>query len=846
MRTPDFDLGAAEDLARELFGLEGECQPLPSYEDQNFLLSVAEDERWVLRIARAGRPIEELQRQIAALDRARRAGSLSCPSPRASRDGQLLVAAPGSNGAVHLVHALRFVEGTTLEEAARTRAPGPAMWRSLGHMLAALDAAIAEPELDGKSAITTAEREAVAERAAVAERETMPEQKVMGSAASEVTERTARGPVSASPWDLANAMWTLEHDALFEPRELEWIQWARVDFAAYVLRRIEELPRTWIHGDANEGNILVGDSEEGLRASALIDFGDLTFSARVFELAIAGAYASFLSSDAIEALCELVRAYHDEARRTHAADPRLLGALSRAEVEALLPALRMRLVVSVTSSRLHKARAAEQGGDVATSEEQAWASLERFDSIDHGAAEARLLEACGHDSDARRRPAQAELRELRSKHVGPSLSLAYARPLHIVRGRGSYLFDARGRGYLDCVNNVCHVGHCHPRVVEAAQRQIAELNTNTRYLHENLVAYAERLASLLPDPLEVCYFVNSGSEANELALRLACCATGRHDVVAVEGGYHGHTSSLVDVSHYKHAGPGGRGAPDWVHIAACPDPYRGAYRSTGAGNAAQGAVGDAAQLGLRYAQDVELRFEEAQAKGRKVAAFLTEALIGCGGQVVPPDGWLRASFAHARAHGAVCIADEVQVGLGRVGSHLWAFEEQGAIPDIVTLGKPIGNGHPLAAVVTTREIADAFDNGMEFFATFGGNPVSCAVGLAVLDVLLDEALPERAARVGDELLEGFRDMAQRHEVIGDVRGRGLYIGVELVEDRATREPAPDVLASVLERCREAQVLVSSDGPAHNVLKIKPPLVFDSTEAALLLHAFETALRLSTQ
>ena len=305
--------------------------------------------------------------------------------------------------------------------------------------------------------------------------------------------------------------------------------------------------------------------------------------------------------------------------------------------------------------------------------------------------------------------------------LGPSLSISYRRPLSIVRGEGTWLIDHTGRAHLDCVNNVAHVGHSHPHVADALARQSRVLNTNTRYLHPTILDYAERLAALFPDPLNVVYLTNSGSEANELALRIARTATGRRDVIALDWGYHGNTQACVDVSAYKFKRKGGTGQPPHTHLAELPDPYRGRFGADGPAYAAHIADLPAS------------------------AAFLAESISGCGGQVVFPAGYLAEAYRLARAQGAVCIADEVQVGFGRVGSHMWAFEEHGVVPDIVTLGKPIGNGHPLGAVITTRALADAFANGMEWFNTFGGNPVSCAVGMAVLDVIRSE---ER--RVGKE------------------------------------------------------------------------------------------------
>jgi len=418
-----------------------------------------------------------------------------------------------------------------------------------------------------------------------------------------------------------------------------------------------------------------------------------------------------------------------------------------------------------------------------------------------------------------RSPSREETLAARLRLLGRNLSLSYRRPLKIVRGFMQHLFDDTGRAHLDTFNNVPLVGHSHPRVVRAAQEQLALLNTNTRYLHDNAVRYAERLTALLPEPLRVCWFVSSGSEANELALRLARAKTGRDDVIVLEHAYHGNTARLVDVSPYKFDGPGGGGRKPFVHVAPLPDDYRGAFRR-----------GDAAR-GAKYARAVGEIVESLRAAGGTGAcAFLAETLPSVGGQVVLPPGYLAEAYRHVRAKGGVCIADEVQVGFGRLGTHFWGFETQGVVPDVVVMGKPIGNGFPLAAVVTTPAIAAAFDDGMEYFATFGGNPVSCAVGLAVLDVLRDEALQERARRVGRHLVAGLEEVMGRRALVGDVRGSGLFLGVELVRDRATLEPATEEASYVVNRLCDRGILCGVDGPHENVLKLRPPLVFGEADA----------------
>ena len=393
--------------------------------------------------------------------------------------------------------------------------------------------------------------------------------------------------------------------------------------------------------------------------------------------------------------------------------------------------------------------------------------------------------------------------EARRRLLGRNLSVAYEKPLNIVRGEMQYLFDDEGRRYLDAYNNVAHVGHCHPKVVAAGQQQMALLNTNTRYLNDLIIRYAERLSATLPDPLSVCYFVNSGSEANELALRLARAHTKARDMIVLEHAYHGNTTTLIDISPYKHDGPGGDGPPAWVHKAPLP------------------ASKDDAQIIADLATQLKHR----------LCGFIAESMPSVAGQIVLPDGYLENVYNAVRVAGGVCIADEVQTGLGRIGTDFWAFEKYGVVPDIVVLGKPIGNGHPIGAVITTPEIAESFDNGMEFFSTFGGNNVSCAIGLAVLEVVEEEKLQSHALQVGERLISGLRDLQQRYDIISDVRGSGLFLGVELRNGNA---PATVEANEIVNRMREQGILLGADGPFHNVLKIRPPMPFSHADADLLI------------
>ncbi len=422
-----------------------------------------------------------------------------------------------------------------------------------------------------------------------------------------------------------------------------------------------------------------------------------------------------------------------------------------------------------------------------------------------------------------------DLLNKRREILGRNLSVSYKNPLHITRAYKQYLYSNDGRRYLDTVNNVPHVGHQHPRIVRAAKRQVAVLNTNARYLHETILHYAEELLAMFPEELAVCYFVNSGSEANELALRMARTYTGQKDMIAIEVGYHGNTTGCLDLSSYKFDGKGGQGAPDHTHIVPIPDTYRGMHRN-GEG-----------ELGKKYANYIAEAIKKVHSKGRGIAGFVSESILSCGGQVVPPENYLKEAFQHVRNAGGLCISDEVQVGFGRVGDAFWGFELQGVVPDIVTLGKPIGNGHPLGAVVTTRAVADAFNNGMEFFSTFGGNPVSCAIGREVLQVVKDENLQHHAQTVGNYLKAGFNHLQEKFPIIGDVRGHGLFLGFELVQNHETLSPATTQAAYLKNRMRELGILMSTDGPFENVLKIKPPMCFDKSNADFLLETLEKVL-----
>jgi alanine-glyoxylate transaminase/(R)-3-amino-2-methylpropionate-pyruvate transaminase len=425
-------------------------------------------------------------------------------------------------------------------------------------------------------------------------------------------------------------------------------------------------------------------------------------------------------------------------------------------------------------------------------------------------------------------PSADEVLKLRREFLNPGLFLYYKKPLMLVEGKGQYVFDDKGRRYLDGLGGIVtvSVGHCHPHVVEAARMQNETLqHSTTIYLHPNVALYAEKLASKMPGNLKVCYFVNSGSEATDLALLMARAYTGNFDVIALRNGYHGGNMSSMGLtahSTWKFNVPHSFG----VHHAIAPDPYRGQW-----GRAEP-------EAGKNFAADVKSLID--YATSGRVAGFIAESIQGVGGCVVYPEGYLQHAYEHVRAAGGVCIADEVQTGFGRTGAHFWGFESQGVIPDIVTMAKGIGNGCALAAVVTTPQIAATLAQRVHF-NTFGGNPVASAQGQAVLEVIERENLQANSLRLGAFILAGLEKLKAKHKLVGDVRGKGLLLGVELVKDHASKEPAKAECAQVVETCRDLGLLVGKGGLWGQTIRLAPPMCMTQADAAFLLDAFDAAL-----
>ena len=614
-------------------------------------------------------------------------------------------------------------------------------------------------------------------------------------------------------WDISTA-----RDANYKMNYIQDVEKRRIadyfmlQFETEVLPILSSYRQAYTHNDANDYNILVkGDSITGL-----IDFGDMVYTALINNVAVACTYAMLHQSEPLAAAALVVKGYHSSY------------ALEEKELKILYYLIAARLCISVTQSAYNGSLETQNEHHFIT-ERPAWELLNYLITLNPIKAENAFRLACNYSAIISPNKNYDIIEAKRKAHIGKNLSISYEKHLKIDKSALQYLYDDKGNTYIDCVNNVSHIGHCHPQLVRVMQKQIATLNTNTRYLHEHLVEYAEKLTTNLPENLKVCYFTNSGSEANDLAIRMSRQFTQQKDVIVLDHAYHGTSTTTLEMSPYKFDRKGGMGQMPWIHKAMNPDIYRGPFTQ------------EDGKAGSKYAKEVKKIIDSLHKENKKPAAFICETLLGVGGQMPLPSHYLKEVYQYVRDSGGICIADEVQVGFGRVGTHFWGFELQEVIPDIVVLGKPIGNGHPLGAVIVTEEVANNFNNGIEYFNTYGGNPVSMATGLAVLDIIKKEALQENALKVGNYLIKGLKELMHTHTIIGDVRGAGLFIGVELVNDRTTKEPAAHSIKLVVERMKDKGFLMGIDGPYNNVLKIKPPIIFSLENAAALIDNLNAVL-----
>ncbi|MGB0835639.1 MAG: aminotransferase class III-fold pyridoxal phosphate-dependent enzyme [Psychrobium sp.] len=770
------------ELVLKHYGLDVTAKQLPGYIDFNFLLTSSDGMRFILKIANADEPMAELAMQNALMNHLQHSpserapnkettsncDSFETPLPIKTRQQQDIVTLRDENGQPRFMRLLSFVDGVFFADHSQI---GERQYKQLGAMIAQLSKQTAS-----------------------------------------FTHPSANRYLD---WDLKQAPHVIDSkiDYLKDDTQRAQIETIRDMLAQQLTPFDEKLPQAVIHNDINDYNLLLDSAEKSANISGLIDFGDMVHSYRVNELAIAITYAMLDTEDPLSVIKTITQSYHEH------------NPLLPVELWVLFPLICARLATSVCNSA--KAILEEPDNDyLLISAKPAWRAIDKLLSFDAKNIGFELQRLCNITPMASNR--HDDIIAKRKENLFQTLSISYQQPLIIERGQGQYLLDENDIAYLDMVNNVCHVGHCHPKVVAAGQAQMATLNTNTRYLHQNLVDYSQALLETMPDELSVVMFVNSGSEANELAMRLMQCATGSQELLVVDGAYHGHTNKAIEISPYKFNGPGGEGAADNIHIVPMPDPYRGEIK------------GMSKESGHQYAQYAVDKINQLSNSGKPLGGFICESLQGVGGNLIMPNGYLKTVYQAVRAAGGICIADEVQVGFGRVGSHWWAFETQDVVPDIVTLGKPIGNGHPLAAVVTTKAIADAFVTGMEYFNTFGGNPVSCAIGHAVLDTIKSENLRENALETGNYFMAQLRELVKTQPLIGDVRGLGLFIGAELVLDEQLT-PATEQAKALCEILKRQHILLSLDGPHNNVLKIKPPIVFNRANVDYFVSQLDCAL-----
>ena len=574
-----------------------------------------------------------------------------------------------------------------------------------------------------------------------------------------------------------------------------------------VVAVLPQLRTSIIQNDANEWNVIVNKDE----VTGIIDFGDMTHSLLINELAIAITYSCYDKDNPLEWASILIKSYHE------------ILPIQEKELEVLYYLIAARLCISICNSA--HARVNDLNNEYAfVSEKYAWQMIYRWLTINPIAAENCFRQAAGYPV---KNPLDVEtMLAKRYEHMSSILSVSYSNPIYMKGAAFQYMYDAYGNTFLDAYNNIPQVGHSHPKVVEAGQRQMAKLNTNTRYLYDSLNEYAEKLLSKFPGSLDKVFFVNSGSAATDLALRMAEVHTGSKRTMVMEHGYHGNTLSAVDVSYYKFNNPKGAGRKEHIVVTPIPDTYRGKYTK------------DDGNAGRLYAKDAIKLVENSDAP---IGTFICEPMLGCGGQVPLAKGYLKHIYPVIREQGGVCIMDEVQTGFGRMGDYYWGYEAQDVVPDMVILGKPMANGHPMGAVVCTSEIASSFEKGVEFFSSFGGNPVSCAIALAVLEVIDDENLQENAKNVGDYYKSMLTALQKKYPCIGDVRGSGLYLGVEIVKDHSM-DPDTWLAQHIKNELRNAYILISTDGPFESVLKSKPPLRFTKEDAIKTVEQIDKVLK----
>ena len=775
IKAPNLPPALIERAVSDGYGLEGRWRSLDGEREQNFRLATRDGEIYVIKVASRDEPLHSLIFQTEALEHiARVAPSFVVPRLRRTMAGEPIARVADEAGREHALRVLSFVPGDTvlsqLQKGARNLTAGDLM---------ALGAA-------------------------------------SGRLARALQGFHGRGAPERMPWDLSAGLLFSEQLRAHMPSSIAPL------FAAILPRLSQVVSETLptlraqvIYNDFHESNVLVS-ADEPMVVEGVIDFGDMIFGPVVQDIAVCAASLIHWSPDPVFAAGCLVRGYQRHMP------------LEAADLAVLKDMILARLLLQVGLVSHQAAVQGRHDTDLDALQSLYITAIERISAVADADFIAGMLPSVvpvRATIPAHPTPTIPSLLNRREGVLGKTYTF-YDQPLELVRGRGCMVYDAEGTEYLDCYNNVANLGHCHPYVVDALARQASTLNTNSRYLHPEVVRLGERLSATLPSRLDTWIFVCTGSEANDLAVRLARTVTGREGVVITENSYHGNTSVVAPLSLIDYDR---KDKPDWVETVPPPNLYRGPYQ--------QGAN----DAGERYAAYVGEAADKLAQNGPGAAALMIDSIFDANGALVPPEDYLERAYAQARRAGALVIADEVQMGFGRSGSHMWGFEAFGVEPDIVTMGKPMGNGHPIAALVTRRDIAEKLQRREGYFNTFGGNTVSAVVGNACLDVLQGEDLQGNALRSGVRLRGGLEELFARHELIGHIQGRGLFLGVELVTDRASKAPAKRAARWVRERMKAMGVLVSSTGPLGNIIKIRPPLAFSLSDASRCLDVLDQAL-----
>ncbi len=765
--APTLRLSNVQQIAAEYFGLCGNAKPIYSERDQNTLFREDDGGAWVLKVANTDEDPGVIDCQIEVLRHIQRVDpSIPVPRIRLTNGRQKTVRVNFEDGSAHSVYALSYLEGYV----AGNRELEPAMLHRIGGLQARLGLA-----MRGFFHPAAGERKLL--------------------------------------WDVRMAPQYLQFvDMLPDPQQQSMAAEVLRRCLDTVLPRLDGLRAQVIHGDLHAYNLILDDAE----IAGIIDFGDVIHGPLICD--VSAALSDFMTSTSriLLVLKHLVSGYHE------------VTPLEPKECALLFDLIELRLIIALLVNAYRRTHTPEEPNYAAEVGFGSLQVIEALQRIGRTGLDAIVGVACGRRPNLLSVPAQSteDMMVRRKRLLGSRPYVFYDRPIHAVHGEGVWIVDASGRRFLDCYNNVPIVGHCHPHVTDAISRQSRILNTNTRYLGEQVLDYAERLGAKTGGALTACAFVNSGSEANDVAWRMAAAWSGACGALTQEFAYHGITEAIDAVS--PSARRSGALAAH-VRTLLAPDCYRGIYGT------------DTPDPGLRYAEDADRAIKSMAEAGLKPAAYFVDSAFMTNGILEPLKGYVAEVFRRVRAAGGLCIADEVQAGFGRMGQHFFGYQHHEVTPDIITVGKPAGNGHPVGVVITRPEILDLFMDQTAFFSTFGGNNVSCAAGLAVLEVLDNEDLIANATAIGSYFKTGLQALMARHDIIGAVRGTGLAIGVELVIDRKSRAPAAKETGRLINRLRDEGVLVGSEGVHGNIIKMRPPLVFRREHVDQAVLAFDRSL-----